>query len=82
MLQRLQLKITSRMLAWGGIFWAGFLPCPDCGLPLAVKIWPVAAVVWLFNRFRQRQIKRLDFLLLDDDQTRPPDATPQHDSAI
>jgi hypothetical protein len=43
----------------------GLLPCPDCGLPLAIKVWPFAGLFWLFQRLRQRAEHNLDLLLLD-----------------
>lgn len=66
MLQRLLLKANNRMVALTGVVGVGLLPCPDCGLPLAVKIWPVAGAYWLWRRFRQRSAERLDLLLSDD----------------
>jgi hypothetical protein len=36
----------------------GFLPCPECGAPMIIHFWPIAAVVALRNYFRGRQIKR------------------------
>jgi hypothetical protein len=60
------LKLNNRMIAWAGVLGAGLLPCPDCGLPLAVKLWPVAALVGLFQWFKRRSARQLDLLLTDD----------------
>jgi hypothetical protein len=66
------LKLNNRIIAWAGVLGAGLLPCPDCGLPLAVKIWPVAAVVGLFQWFRRRSARQLDLLLTDDVTAKSP----------
>ncbi len=65
-MKKWRLALNNRLIAWGGIFGLGLMPCPDCGLPLAVKIWPVAGVAWLFNRWRRRSIGKLDLLLTDE----------------
>jgi hypothetical protein len=65
-LQRIRLRVTNRIVAWAGVIGVGLVPCPDCGLPLGVKIWPVAGVVWLFHRFKRRSARTLDLLLMDD----------------
>jgi hypothetical protein len=65
------LKLNNRMVAWAGVLGAGLLPCPDCGLPLAVKLWPIAAVVGLFQWFKRRSARRLELLLTDDVATKP-----------
>lgn len=69
--QRARLAITNRMVAWAGVIGVGLMPCPDCGLPLGVKIWPVAGIVWLFQRFRRRKANELDLLLMEN-AARPP----------
>jgi hypothetical protein len=61
-----RLKLNNRVVAWAGVIGVGLLPCPDCGLPLAVKIWPVAALVGLFQWIKRRSARRLDLLLTDD----------------
>jgi hypothetical protein len=66
MMQNWRLKLNNRLVAWAGVFGLGLLPCPDCGLPLAIKIWPVAALVWLFDRVRRHSTRQLDLLLSDD----------------
>lgn len=70
-IERLKLRINSRLAAWAGVIGVGLLPCPDCGLPLGVKIWPVAALVWMFRRARRRQMQQLDLLLLHN-HDQPP----------
>lgn len=66
MLERLRLKLNNRIVALVGVFGVGLLPCPDCGVPLAVHVWPAAGVVWLWRRWRRRSSERLEFLLTDD----------------
>ena len=74
-----RLKLNNRVIAWAGVFGVGLLPCPDCGLPLAVKIWPLAALVWVYQRVRQRSAAQLDLLLTDDLRSRASTA-PESDS--
>ena len=74
-IRRARLAITNRMIAWAGVLGLGLMPCPDCGLPLGVKIWPLAGVVWLFHRFRRRSAKTLDLLLMEDVAHPPRNAT-------
>jgi hypothetical protein len=76
MFRRWQLTLNNRLVAWAGIIGIGLMPCPDCGLPLAIKVWPVAGLVWLFRRLRQRSQDQLDLLLTDDLAARA-DLTPQ-----
>jgi hypothetical protein len=71
--QRARLAITNRMIAWAGVIGIGLLPCPDCGLPLGVKLWPAAGIVWLFQQFRRRSAAKLDLLLMVD-VTHSPDS--------
>lgn len=66
MLSRLKLKLNNRIMAWVGVAGVGLLPCPDCGIPLAVHVWPVAALVWGWRRLRQRSLAQLDLLLTGD----------------
>lgn len=78
MLSRWKLKIDNRIVAWVGIVGVGLLPCPDCGIPLAVHGWPVAALVWGWRRLRQRSVAQLDLLLTDDLRDRASDNTHAH----
>jgi len=66
LVNRWRLALNNRIVAWAGVIGIGLLPCPDCGLPLAIKIWPVAGVVWVVRRVRRRSDERLALLLADD----------------
>jgi len=66
LVNRWRLALNNRIVAWAGVIGIGLLPCPDCGLPLAIKIWPVAGVVWVVQRVRRRSDERLALLLADD----------------
>ncbi len=66
MIKRLRLRINNRVVAWTAVLGAGLMPCPDCGVPLAVHIWPVAALVWVWRRVRRRGEQQLDLLISDD----------------
>lgn len=72
MIQKLRLKLTNGWVAAVGVFSVGLLPCPDCGIPLAAHVWPVAGIVWLYRRVRRRSLNRLDLLLTDDLAARVP----------
>jgi hypothetical protein len=45
-----------------GLFGAGALPCPDCGLPLAWHLWPLALLIlfvrMITGRARTRREKK------------------------
>ncbi len=66
MLNSWRMKANHRMMSWIGVLGVGLLPCPDCGLPLGVKIWPIAAVIWAFRRIAQRSLGRMDLLLTEE----------------
>ena len=74
MWQRLRLKLTNKWVALVGTAGAGMLPCPDCGVPLAVHIWPVAGAIWLYRRWQRRSIARLDLALTNTRSHPAPDA--------
>ena len=38
LVNRWRLALNNRIVAWAGVIGIGLLPCPDCGLPLAIKI--------------------------------------------
>jgi hypothetical protein len=80
MRRRWRLALTNRLITWAGVLGIGLLPCPDCGLPLAVKIWPFAGLFWLYQRVRRRSERALDLLLLDSPGDHPRQ-TPE-DSAV
>jgi hypothetical protein len=63
MTKRWRLKLTNGWVGVAGVLGVGLVPCPDCGLPLAVHIWPVAGVIWLYRYVRRRQLHTLDLLL-------------------
>lgn len=65
MRRRWHLALNNRLTAWAGVLGIGLLPCPDCGLPLAIKVWPFAGLFWLYQRLRRRGERQLDRLLLD-----------------
>ena len=83
MIRDWRLKLNNRAVAWAGVLGIGLLPCPDCGGPLAFHIWPVAALVWAYQRVRRRGAAQLDLLLTDNLQQRasaPPDSDAASDA--
>jgi hypothetical protein len=60
-----------RLKGWGlgtALLGASFLPCPECGLPVAIHTWPfllLLAARWLVKRQRER----VDDLLSDKSQS-------------
>lgn len=66
MLKQLRLRINNRIVAWASVLGVGLLPCPDCGVPLAAHIWPVAAVVWVYRRLRRHGERQYDLWLTND----------------
>ncbi|GAB4420711.1 MAG: hypothetical protein Kow00106_17350 [Anaerolineae bacterium] len=78
MRQRWRLTLNNRLVAWAGVLGVGLLPCPDCGLPLAVKIWPFAGLFWLYQRVRRRAERDLDLLLLDRPANHPRPSPEDH----
>jgi hypothetical protein len=47
----------DRIKTWGStaaLVGVGLLPCPDCGVPLIFKYWPLAAFMALGNFVRNR----------------------------
>lgn len=81
MRQRWQLALNNRLIAWAGMLGVGLLPCPDCGLPLAIKVWPLAGLFWVFQRVRRRSERHLDLLLLEGchDHEHQPSESPAAD---
>ena len=76
-MKRWRLALNNRLVGWAGIIGLGLMPCPDCALPLAVKIWPVAGLVWLLRRFRRQTEDRLDLLLSSDRRERLAHTAPE-----
>lgn len=70
--------LGSRWIA-AGVIGVGLLPCPDCAVPLATQIWPVAGAIWLWRRWRQRSTEQLDLVLTEDLRRRA--AAPNDDPA-
>lgn len=66
MLNRWRLRLTNKWVGLASVAGVGLLPCPDCGIPLAAHVWPVAGAVWLYRRWRRRSEAELDLLLTDD----------------
>lgn len=81
MRRRWQLALNNRLIAWAGVLGIGLLPCPDCGLPLAIKVWPFAGLFWLYQRVRRRSERQLDRLLLNGchDHEHQPSKSPAAD---
>jgi hypothetical protein len=48
----------SHLPGWGllvALLGAGALPCPDCGMPLAWHLWPLAVLILAARRISARR---------------------------
>ena len=62
-----------RLKEWGlgtALVGASLLPCPECGLPLAIHTWPFLLLLAV-RRLVKRQTERLDDLPGDENQSAP-----------
>ena len=64
-----------RLKEWGlgtALVGASLLPCPECGLPLAIHTWPFLLLLAV-RRLVKRQTERLDDLPGDERQLTLPE---------
>jgi len=74
MMGRWRLKLNNGWAAIAALLGVGLLPCPDCGAPLAVHTWPIALLIWVFQRIRRQQARHPDLYL--EAAPREPPAPP------
>jgi hypothetical protein len=67
--KHLQLSLVKPWLGVAGLVGLGLLPCPDCGAPMIIHFWPIAAVVTLHNflRGRKKKLTSLNELPLNEE---------------
>ncbi len=53
--QKLRGALTRGWLLVGALVGVGILPCPDCGGPMIVHYWPIAALAVAFQTLRRRR---------------------------
>jgi hypothetical protein len=71
---------SNPMTSWAfiaALLGTGALPCPDCGMPLAWHLWPLAVLLlagrWIARRKTARPSKH-DAPAPPDDSKTPPEA--------
>jgi hypothetical protein len=70
-----------RLKEWGlgtALVGASLLPCPECGLPLAIHTWPFLLLLAV-RRLVKRQTERLDDLPGDERQLTLPEEVKRAD---
>ena len=54
---RIKWAAVKPWLGVAGMLGAGILPCPDCGMPMIVHFWPLAAALAFYNLTKRRRAK-------------------------
>ena len=58
MIERVRKQIATSTAKWwlsvGALLGAGMLPCPDCGAPMILHFWPLAAMVMTLQAMKRR----------------------------
>jgi len=54
MRRRLAASTAKWWLSAGALLGAGMLPCPDCGAPMILHFWPLAAMVLALRALKRR----------------------------
>jgi len=80
-MKSLRLKLTNTRTAILGLLGIGLLPCPGCGAPLAAHTWPIALLIWTYQRIRKRQNKYLDMLIAESHKESQSNNTKLHKEA-
>jgi hypothetical protein len=55
MCARLEGKAFKSWIGIAGLWGAGLLPCPDCGVPMLFHFWPLALALTLVKLRRGKQ---------------------------
>ena len=58
MIRRINKQLAGSKAKWwlmmGGFLGAGMLPCPECGTPMILHVWPLAGMVLVVQAMRRR----------------------------
>ena len=58
MIKRIYKWLTRFKAKWwlmmGGFLGAGMLPCPECGTPMILHVWPLAGMVLIARAMKKR----------------------------
>jgi hypothetical protein len=52
--KRLKNSTIKLWLAGGGLLGASMLPCPDCGTPMILHVWPLVGFVLIARAIKKR----------------------------
>ena len=55
--KQLRGAVTRGWLVVGALVGMGMLPCPDCGGPMIIHYWPIAALAVALQTLRRRRGK-------------------------
>jgi len=58
MIRRMYKRLARSKAKWwlmlGGFLGAGMLPCPECGTPMILHVWPLAGMVLVAQAIKKR----------------------------
>ena len=58
MIRRMYKRLTRSTAKWwlimGSLLGIGMLPCPECGTPMILHIWPIAGIVLVVQAMKKR----------------------------
>lgn len=61
MIERMRKRIAASTAKWwlvtGALLGAGMMPCPDCGAPMILHFWPLAAMALALRAIKRRYRK-------------------------
>jgi len=62
MIRRMYKRLTKSTAKWwlimGSLLGVGMLPCPECGTPFILHIWPLAGIVLVVQAMKKRIQKK------------------------
>jgi len=76
MIERMRKRFAASTAKWwlsiGALLGVGMLPCPDCGAPMIVHFWPLAAMVLALRAMKRRYRREQPPSDGDEDRTNKP----------
>ncbi len=62
MIERVRKRLAASTAKWwlsfGALLGVGLLPCPDCGAPMILHFWPLAAMMLALRAVKRRHRER------------------------